>query len=124
IASIDVQNRVNVALPSLPNEVRRLGVTVLKRNPSPLMIISFYSPKETHNSSFVGNYVNIHIQDALKRVPGVAEIVSRGDDFSMRVWLKPEKLASFGIVPADVSKAIEQQTLAIAPGTVGSVPQP
>ena len=124
IASIDVQNRVNVALPSLPNEVKRLGVTVLKRNPSPLMIISFYSPKETHNSSFVGNYVNIHIQDALKRVPGVAEIVSRGDDFSMRIWLKPEKLASFGIVPGDIANAIQEQNLAIAPGTVGSVPQP
>ena len=124
IASVDIQNRVNVALPTLPNEVKRLGVTVLKRNPSPLVILSFYSPKGTHNSSFIGNYVNIHIQDALKRVPGVADIVSRGDDFSMRIWLNPEKLASLGITPADVAAAINEQNLAIAPGTVGAVPQP
>lgn len=124
IASVDVQNRVNVALPTLPDEVKRLGITVLKRNPSPLVILAFYSPKGTHSSSFIGNYVNIHIQDALKRVPGVGDIVSHGDDFSMRIWLNPEKLASLSITPADVAAAINEQNLEIAPGTIGGVPQP
>jgi hydrophobic/amphiphilic exporter-1 (mainly G- bacteria), HAE1 family len=124
IASVDVQNRVNVALPTLPDEVKRLGITVLKRNPSPLVILAFYSPKGTHGSSFIGNYVNIHIQDALKRVPGVGDIQSHGDDFSMRIWLNPEKLAALGITPQDVSAAINEQNLEIAPGTIGGVPQP
>ncbi|MEO9004596.1 MAG: multidrug efflux RND transporter permease subunit [Ginsengibacter sp.] len=124
IASVDVQNRVNVALPTLPDEVKRLGVTVRKRNPSPLAIFAFYSPKGTHSSSFVGNYVNIHVQDALKRVKGVGDIDSHGDDFSMRIWLDPEKLASLSITPADVAKAINDQNIQIAPGTIGGLPQP
>jgi HAE1 family hydrophobic/amphiphilic exporter-1 len=92
IATVDVQNRVNVALPTLPDEVKRLGITVRKRNPSPLAIFAFYSPHGTHNSSFIGNYVIIHIQDALKRVKGVGDILSFGDDFSMRIWLDPASL--------------------------------
>ena len=123
IASVDVQNRVNVALPKLPDEVKRLGITVLKRNPSALVILAFYSPKGTHGSAFIGNYVNIHIQDQLKRVPGVGDIQSHGDDFSMRIWLNPEKLASLNLTPADVSAAINDQNLEIAPGTIGAVPQ-
>ncbi|HET7118726.1 MAG TPA: efflux RND transporter permease subunit, partial [Hanamia sp.] len=124
IASVDVQNRVNVALPTLPDEVTRLGITVRKRNPSPLAIFAFYSPHGTHNSSFIGNYVNIHIQDAIKRVKGVGDINSFGDDFSMRIWLNPEKLAALGITPADVSKAVNDQNIQIAPGTIGGLPQP
>ncbi|MEO5908205.1 MAG: multidrug efflux RND transporter permease subunit [Ginsengibacter sp.] len=124
IASVDVQNRVNVALPTLPDEVKRLGITVRKRNPSPLAIFAFYSPKGTHNSSFVGNYVNIHVQDALKRVKGVGDINSFGDDFSMRIWLNPEKLAALSLTPADVAAAIKDQNIEIAPGTIGGLPQP
>lgn len=124
IASVDVQNRVNVALPTLPDDVKRLGVTVRKRNPSPLAIFAFYSPKGTHSSSFIGNYVNIHVQDALKRVKGVGDIDSHGDDFSMRIWLNPDKLAALGITPDDVSKAIKDQNIEIAPGTIGGLPQP
>ena len=123
IASVDVQNRVNVALPTLPDEVKRLGVTVRKRNPSPLAIFAFYSPNGTHNSSFIGNYVNIHVQDALKRVKGVGDIDSHGDDFSMRIWLNPEKLAALSITPADVAAAINDQNIEIAPGTIGGLPQ-
>lgn len=123
IATVDVQNRVNVALPTLPEEVKRLGITVRKRNPSALAILAFYSPKGTHNSSFIGNYVNIHIQDELKRVKGVGDIDSHGDDFSMRIWLYPDKLANLGLTPNDVSAAIKEQNIAIAPGTIGGVPQ-
>jgi HAE1 family hydrophobic/amphiphilic exporter-1 len=123
IASVDVQNRVNVALPTLPDEVKRLGITVRKRNPSPLAIFAFYSPHGTHNSSFIGNYVNIHVQDALKRVKGVGDIDSHGDDFSMRIWLNPEKLAALSLTPADVAAAINDQNIEIAPGTIGGLPQ-
>lgn len=124
IATVDVQNRVNVALPSLPDEVKRLGITVRKRNPSALAIFAFYSPHGTHSSSFIGNYVNIHVQDALKRVKGVGDIDSHGDDFSMRIWLNPEKLAALKITPADVSAAINDQNIQVAPGTIGGLPQP
>ncbi|MEO9021601.1 MAG: multidrug efflux RND transporter permease subunit [Ginsengibacter sp.] len=124
IATVDVQNRVNVALPTLPDQVKQLGVTVLKRNPSALAIFAFYSPHGTHNSSFIGNYVNIHIQDALKRVKGVGDIDSHGDDFSMRIWLNPEKLAALGLTPADINNAIKDQNLQIAPGSIGGLPQP
>lgn len=123
IASVDVQNRVNVALPTLPDEVKRLGIIVRKRNPSPLAIFAFYSPHGTHNSSFIGNYVNIHVQDILKRVKGVGDIDSHGDDFSMRIWLQPDKLAALGITPNDVANAINDQNLEIAPGTIGGLPQ-
>lgn len=123
IATVDVQNRVNVALPTLPEDVKRLGVTVRKRNPSALAIFAFYSPKGTHSSGFIGNYVNINIQDALKRVKGVGDIDSHGDDFSMRIWLSPDKLAALGLTPDDITAAINEQNIEIAPGTIGGVPQ-
>ena len=78
IATVDVQNRVNVALPTLPDQVKQLGVTVLKRNPSALAIFAFYSPHGTHNSNFIGNYVNINLEVALKRVKGVGDVLSFG----------------------------------------------
>jgi HAE1 family hydrophobic/amphiphilic exporter-1 len=124
IAALDVQNRVNVALPTLPDAVRRLGVRVLKRNPSFIEVLAFYSPNGTHDSKFIGNYVNIYMVDALKRVPGVGDITAFGSDFGMRVWLDPEKLAALKLTPADITAAINEQNLEIAPGTVGGVPQP
>jgi HAE1 family hydrophobic/amphiphilic exporter-1 len=124
IAALDVQNRVNVALPSLPDEVKRLGVTVLKRNPSFMEVLAFYSPNGTHDSKFVGNYVSIYMVDALKRVPGVGDITAFGSDFGMRIWLNPEKLAALKLTPADITAAINEQNLEIAPGTIGGVPQP
>jgi HAE1 family hydrophobic/amphiphilic exporter-1 len=124
IAALDVQNRVNVALPTLPDAVRRLGVRVLKRNPSFIEVLAFYSPNGTHDSKFIGNYVNIYMVDALKRVPGVGDITAFGSDFGMRVWLDPEKLAALKLTPADITAAINEQNLEIAPGTIGGVPQP
>jgi HAE1 family hydrophobic/amphiphilic exporter-1 len=124
IAALDVQNRVSVAQPTLPDVVKRLGVTVRKRNPSIMVAIAFYSPKGTHDPKFVGNYVNIYVQDALKRVAGVGDITSLGNDFGMRVWLNPEKLAALNITPADVAAVINEQNLQIAAGTIGGTPQP
>jgi len=124
IAALDVQNRVSVAQPRLPDVVKRLGVTVTKRNPSTMAVLAFYSPHGTHDIAFIDNYVNIYIQDALKRVPGVGDITAFGNDFSMRIWLDPQKLASLALSPSDVSAAINDQNLQIAAGTVRGTPQP
>ncbi|GAC1381229.1 MAG: multidrug efflux RND transporter permease subunit [Ginsengibacter sp.] len=124
LASLDVQNRVSVAQPALPDAVKRLGITVRKRNPSIMVALAFYSPNGTHDANFIGNYVNIYMKDALQRVKGVGDIVSRADDFGMRIWLNPEKMAALGITPADVSAALSEQNLQIAAGTIGGNPQP
>ena len=124
IAALDVQNRVSVAEPTLPDAVKRLGLTVRKRNPSIMVALAFYSPNGTHDATFLGNYVNIYVKDALLRVKGVGDIVSRADDFGMRVWLNPEKLAALGLTPADVTAALSEQNLQVAAGTVGGNPQP
>ncbi|PZX46530.1 HAE1 family hydrophobic/amphiphilic exporter-1 [Algoriphagus chordae] len=123
IATLDVQNRVSIAEPSLPEAVRRLGVTVRKRNPSIMMVLSITSPEGTHDSKFLSNYANIFIKDALLRVNGVGDITAIGQDFSMRVWLKPDKLAQYGISAREVTAAIQEQNLQVAAGTVGSMPQ-
>ena len=124
IATLDVQNRVSVAQPSLPDAVKRLGLTVRKRNPSFMMVLAFYSPNGTHDATFIGNYVNLYVKDALSRVKGVGDIFARSDEFSMRIWLNPEKLAALGMTPADVNAALQEQNLQIAAGTVGGNPQP
>jgi len=122
-ATLDVQNRVSIAQPTLPQEVQRLGITVKKRNPSILMLVAIYSPKGTHNVTFTDNYSNIFVRDALLRTKGVGDIVSRADDFSMRIWLKPDKLSTLGITAAQVTAALQEQNAQIAAGTVGAPPQ-
>ncbi|MGN6400762.1 MAG: efflux RND transporter permease subunit [Flavisolibacter sp.] len=124
IATLDVQNRVSVAQPSLPDAVKRLGLTVRKRNPSIMVALAFYSPKGTHDAKFIGNFTNIYMKDALQRVAGVGDVVTRGADFSMRIWLNPEKLAALNLTPADITGALSEQNLQVAAGTVGATPQP
>ncbi|MBL7700217.1 MAG: multidrug efflux RND transporter permease subunit [Chitinophagaceae bacterium] len=124
IATLDVQNRVSVAEPTLPDQVKRLGLTVRKRNPSIMVALAFYSPNGTHDAKFIGNFVNLYVKDQVTRVKGVGDVYSRADDFSMRVWLNPEKMAALGITPAEVNAALQEQNLQIAGGTVGGNPQP
>jgi len=124
IAALDVQNRVSVAEPALPDAVKRLGLTVRKRQPSIMIALALYSPNGTHDAQFIGNYANIYLKDALQRVKGVGDIVSRADDFGMRIWLNPEKLAALRMTPSDISAALAEQNLQIAAGTVGGNPQP
>ncbi|HEY4784681.1 MAG TPA: efflux RND transporter permease subunit, partial [Bacteroidales bacterium] len=124
IAALDVQNRVNLATPQLPDEVRRLGLTVRKRNPSILMLVAIFSPKGTHSIEFLDNYTNIFVKDALLRVPGVGDVFTRADDFSMRVWLEPDKLEQLGITATDVTNAMQAQNVQVAAGAVGAPPQP
>ena len=123
IATLDVQNRVSIAEPRLPEDVRRLGLTVRKRNPTIMMVIGIYSPNGTHDIKFLDNYSNIYIRDALLRVPGVGDINAIGEDFSMRVWLQPDKLAQYGISAQEISMAIREQNLQVAGGAVGAMPQ-
>jgi HAE1 family hydrophobic/amphiphilic exporter-1 len=123
IAALDVQNRVGIASPTLPQEVQRLGLVVRKRNPSILMLVAMFSPKGSHDVTFTDNYANVFIKDAILRTKGVGDVVSRADDFSMRIWLNPAKLASLGMSAADVTAALAEQNAQVAPGTVGATPQ-
>lgn len=123
IAALDIQNRVGIATPQLPDDVKRLGLTTRKRNPSILMLVAMYSPNGTHGVPFVDNYANIFVRDALLRVPGVGDIFTRADDFSMRVWLNADKMAQLGITTNEVIAAMQEQNLQIAAGSVGAPPQ-
>jgi HAE1 family hydrophobic/amphiphilic exporter-1 len=123
IAALNVQNRLGIASPLLPAVVSKLGLTVRARNPSMLMLVAIYSPKGTHNVTFLDNYTGIFVQDALLRVPGVGDITFRGDNFSMRVWMNSDKMASYNLTPADVIAALNAQNVEVAAGSVGAPPQ-
>lgn len=123
IAALDVQNRVSIATPLIPAVASRLGLTVRALNPSMLMMVAVYSPKNTHNITFLDNYTNIFVQDALLRVPGVGSINRFTDDFSMRIWLNPEKMASYSLTPQDVINALNTQNVQVAAGSAGVPPQ-
>src|ERR1041385_751600 len=123
IATLDVQNRVSVAEPQLPEVVRRLGLTVRKRNPSIFLALALTSPNGTHDGTFLGNYANIYLKDPLLRVKGVGDIFSVGDEFGMRIWLNPDKLTSMGITAQEVLAALAEQNLQVAAGSVGGYPQ-
>jgi HAE1 family hydrophobic/amphiphilic exporter-1 len=123
IAALDVQNRVSIATPLIPAVAARLGLTVRALNPSMLMMVAVYAPKGTHNITFLDNYTNIFIQDALLRVPGVGSINRFTDDFSMRIWMNPQKMASFSLTPQDIINALNAQNVQVAAGSAGVPPQ-
>ena len=123
IAALNVQNRVGIASPLLPAVVSKLGLTVRASNPSMLMMVAIYAPKGTHSRTFLDNYTNIFIEDALLRVPGVGDVTARTDNFSMRVWMDPNKMANYGLTPSDVIAAINAQNVYVAAGSVGEPPQ-
>src|ERR1700742_2633347 len=123
VAALDVQNRVSIASPLLPAVVSRLGLTVRAVNPSMLMMVAIYAPKDTHNITFLDNYTNIFIQDALLRVPGVGTISRFTDDFSMRIWMNPQKMAGYSLEPQDIMNALTAQNVQVAAGTAGVPPQ-
>jgi HAE1 family hydrophobic/amphiphilic exporter-1 len=123
IAALDVQNRVGIAEPSLPEAVRRLGVTTKKANTDMLMVLGLHSPNGTYDQKFLSNYVNLYIKDAILRVKGVGDAMAFGQPFSMRVWLNADKMAALGITPTEVSAAIQEQNTRIPGGSVGGPPQ-
>lgn len=123
VATLDVQNRVGIAEPSLPEAVRRLGVTTRKANTDILMLVSLVSPDGTRDDKFLSNYANLYVKDALMRVQGVGDVTLFGQPFAMRVWLDANKLANLNMTPADVSAAIAEQNIRVPGGAVGSSPQ-
>ena len=123
IAALDVQNRVGIAEPSLPEAVTRLGVTTKKANNDILMVVGLYSPNGTYDDKFISNYINLYVKDALLRVKGVGDVQAFGQPFSMRIWLDANKLANYGLTPAAVSTAVQEQNTRIPGGSVGAPPQ-
>lgn len=122
-AMMDVNNKVQAAINRLPQEVQRLGVQVNKRSPSLLKVISLYSGDKSRDTVFVANYGLINIVDDLKRIPGVGEVQQFGSkDYSMRVWLDPNRMAQYQITPNDVAMAIREQNTQFAAGQIGQEP--
>jgi multidrug efflux pump len=125
IAQVLVQNRVAIALPRLPEEVRRLGVTTTKRSTDLTMVAHLVSPDSSRDELYLGNYAFLQVKDQLARIPGVGDVTALGSrDYSMRVWLDPEKLASRNMTAGDVVRAIREQNLQVAAGTIGQPPVP
>lgn len=123
--TVNVQNRINQISTKLPAEVQQQGVTVKKRTSNMLLGFMLYSPDNTRDDNFLANYMNIRVKDVLSRVRGVGEVNTFGDkDFSMRVWLDPQKLANLGIGNAEVMAAIASQNIQPAVGSVGAPPAP
>jgi hypothetical protein len=123
-ATINVNNRVQRAMPLLPQEVQRLGVQVQKRSSSILEVIAMSSPGGRYDTIFVSNYALINVIDELRRTPGVGDATLFGaSDYSMRVWLRPDKLAQYGLTPSDVAAAIREQNNQFAAGRFGEEPQ-
>ena len=121
--TVNVTNRVNQALAQLPEEVQRNGVTVKKQSSSLLQVVAVYSPKESRDALFLSNYATINMLDTLKRVPGVGDASLFGAlDYSMRIWLNMDRLASLDITPSDVVNAVRAQNVQAAVGTVGASP--
>ena len=122
---VNVQNRLAQAQPNLPPEVNQFGLLIRKSTGLPLLAVSLYSPKKTHDSLFLGNYANINLVDALLRVPGVGQVLIFGTaDYAMRIWVKPDVLAKLGLSVPDLSKAIQQQSAVNPAGQVGASPAP
>ncbi len=123
IAAVDVQNRVNQALGRLPGEVRQIGITVTKGGGNFISVGAVYAKNGEYDSLFTSNYVDVYIKDALKRIPGVADIVIFGErKYSMRVWLDPNRLAARRLTAGDVVNALREQNVNVAAGSVGDSP--
>jgi len=122
LASVETQNRIKRAEPRLPEEVRRLGVTVLKSARNFLMIVSLFSPDKSLNNIDLGSYAAANVLESLRRTPGVGEALLFGTEYAMRLWIKPERLQSFGLTPADLAKAVRAQNAQIATGELGQIP--
>jgi len=123
MAQVLVQNRVSLAQPILPSLVQRRGVMVKKKSPSVLMIVNLFSPDGSREDIYLSNYATIQLKDELSRLEGVGDITYLGQrDYSMRVWLDPEKMAERNLTSADVVRAIEQQNTQVAAGQIGQPP--
>ena len=119
MAAVNVQNRVSMAQGLLPAEVTKVGVTTQKRQTSMLMVFSIYDEKDQYDIEFLENYANINLIPEVKRVNGVGDATVLGQDYSMRIWLKPDVMAQYKLIPNDVAGALAEQNIEAAPGQFG-----
>src|SRR5580692_5290171 len=125
INTVNVQNRAQLATPLLPQEVQRQGLLIRKKSPALLQVITISSPKDTHDALFLNNYATINIIDPLARIRGVGQASLFGPlDYSLRLWLDPDRLTAFSLTPADVVAAVQSQNIQAALGRIGSAPTP
>jgi hydrophobe/amphiphile efflux-1 (HAE1) family protein len=123
IAQVQVQNRVATALPRVPADVRNIGVTVNKASPDLMMVVHLYSPDKTRDTLFISNYATVQINDVLSRINGVGSITVFGSrDYSMRIWLDPDRLQSLGLISGDVVAALQAQNVQVASGVLNQPP--
>ena len=119
MAAVNVQNCVSRATRQLPAEVTEVGVTVKKRQTNILEQIAIYSPNGTYDRTFIVNYIKINLVPALSRIAGVGDIEVRGSDYSMRIWLKPDVMAQYKLIPDDVVTVLGEQNIEAATGSLG-----
>src|SRR2546423_1325943 len=124
-ALVMVQNRVALAMPQLPTEVQNQGITIRKKTPDMLMIVNFFSPDGRYDDIYLSNFATIHAKDELLRVDGASDITYQGQrDYSIRIWLDPQQLASRNMTPLDIAGAIRNQNLDVTAGQIGQPPSP
>jgi len=124
-ATFNVSNRVNIALPRLPEDVRRTGVVVQKRSNDILLVVMLISSKKEHDRLFLSNYATLNVLDEFKRIKGVGDVtIFGGQDYSMRIWLRPDRMAQLGVSTSDISAAISAQNAQYAAGKIGAEPAP
>jgi HAE1 family hydrophobic/amphiphilic exporter-1 len=125
VAAVDVQNRVNQTLGRMPAEVRTTGITVQKQSTGFIMAVGVFSEQGRYDSLFLSNYLDVYLKDAVKRVPGVGDVVVFGErKYSMRVWIDPDRLAARGLTANDVVAALREQNVQVAAGSLGQAPAP
>lgn len=123
LAQVDVQNRVNLALPQVPTSVQQQGIQVQKKSSAFMMVIAVYSPDNRFDPTYVANYANLYVLDALKRIPGANQTSIFGTpDYAMRIWLKPDRMAQLGVTAAEVQQAVANQNQQFAVGRLGQSP--
>lgn len=122
LAAVETQNRIKRVEARLPEDVRRLGITVAKSARNYVMFVALISPDKSQDSVALGSYAAANVLDSIRRVPGVGEALLFGTEYSMRLWLKPEKLQSYGLTPADISRAVRAQNSQLATGELGQLP--
>src|ERR1041384_5134320 len=122
-AQVQVQNRVSQALPKLPEEVRRLGVTTVKQSPDLTLVVHLFSPNGRYDEVYLRNYATLQVKDVLARIPGAGDVQVFGSgDYAMRVWLDPNKVASKNLTASEVVNAIREQNVQVAAGGIGQQP--
>ena len=123
LAQVDVQNRVDLALPQLPRSVQDEGVSIQKKSSAFMMVIAVYSPEDRYDDTYIANYANIYVLDALKRIPGANQSAIFGTpDYAMRIWLKTDRMSQLGITASDVQNAVANQNQQFAVGQIGQSP--